>query len=111
MFIKLLEGMLTFLNPDKAYDLVNKSYLKAIKLLEIDNTTRLKIRYIFHSCCMIERLIQNEILSYNDVERLIRENIIMYKRIKFALTDIEENFGITIPDTEIGYIIDLLGTQ
>lgn len=111
MFIKLLEGMLTFLNPEKAYNLVNKSYLKIIKLLEMENTTQLKIRYIFHNCCMIERLIQNEILSYNDVERLIQGNITMYKRIKFALTDIEENFGITIPDTEIGYIIDLLGTQ
>ncbi len=111
MFIKMLEEMLTFLDPVKAYNIVNESYLAIIKLLGVDNTTQLKIRYIFHSCCMIERLIRDEILPYKNVDKLIKKEVSLYKKIKFSLIDIEESFGITIPDTEIGYIIDMFDTQ
>lgn len=111
MFIKILEEMLTFLDPVKAYNIVNESYLGIIKLLGVDNTTQLKIRYIFHSCCMIERLIRDEILPYKNVDKLIKKEVSLYKKIKFSLIDIEESFGITIPDTEIGYIIDMFDTQ
>ncbi len=111
MFNKMLEEMLTFLDPVKAYNLANDSYMTIIKLLGIVNTTQLKTRYIFHICCMIERLIQDEILPYKDVDKLIQNQVRLYNKVKFSLINIEESFGITIPDTEIGYIIDMLDTQ
>lgn len=111
MFIKMLEEMLTFLDPVKAYNLISDSYLSIVKLLGIDNTTQLKTRYIFHNCCMVERLIQNEVLPYKDIDKLIRKEVNLYEKIRFSLIDIEESFGITIPDTEIGYIMDMVGTQ
>ena len=111
MFIKLLEGMLTFLNPDKAYDLVNKSFLTLTNLLEISNLKQLKVRYIFHNCCMIERLIQKEVLPYKNVDELIQSRLELYSKIKLSLVNIEETFGFKVPDTEIGYIIDLIDTQ
>ena len=111
MFVKLLEEMLTFLNPVKAYNLVNKSFLILSNLLEINNLKQTKVRYIFHISCMIERLIQNEVLPYKDIDRLIKCRFEFYNKIKLSLEDIEESFGIEVPDTEIGYIIDLLDTQ
>ncbi|AEE91836.1 PTS system transcriptional activator [Tepidanaerobacter acetatoxydans Re1] len=111
VFINMLEELLTFLNPIKAYNVVNDSYTATIKLLGIKDSARIKSRYIFHNCCMIERLIQNDILPYNNIDELIQKKMSIYEKVKLSLANIEEAFGITVPDTEIGYIIDLLDTQ
>jgi len=111
IFIQMLEKILVFLNPIKAYDYVNKSYIKIIGILNIDNSEQLKIKYIIHVACMIERLLQNEFLPYKDIDSLIKSEEVMYKGIRSSLTNIEEVFGIEIPDTEIGYIIELLNND
>ena len=110
MFVNVLEKMLTFLNPTKAYNLINKSFVTLINLLGIKDTKQLKVRYIFHCCCMVERLLQNDILPYQNIEDHIQRKSDMYKKIKLSLINVEEVFGIVIPDTEIGYIIDLFDT-
>ena len=111
MLIKLLEGMLTFLNPDKAYNLASKSFLTLIKFSKNGQYKQIKVRYIFHNCCMIERLIQKEVLPYKDIEKLIRSRLEAYNKIKLSLVNIEETFGFKVPDTEIGYIIELIDTR
>ena len=108
IFVQMLEKILVFLNPIKAYDYVNKSYIETIGILNIDNLEQLKIRYIFHVSCMIERLLQKESLPYKDIDNLIKSKKLMYKGIKNSLVNIEEAFGIKVPDTEIAYIIELL---
>lgn len=60
---------------------------------------------------MIERLIQHEILPYKNIDKIIQSKVELYNKIKLSLIIIEENFGIEIPDTEIGYIIELVDTQ
>jgi len=111
VFVKLLEGMLTFLDAKKAFKFVNDSYIMLVKMLGINDTRQLKTRYIFHNCCMIERLIQNDILPYSGIEKLIKEKRDIYEKVKYTLIDIEEAFGIKVPDTEIGYIMDIFDTQ
>ena len=108
IFVQMLEKILVFLNPIKAYDYVNKSYIETIGILNIDNLEQLKIRYIFHVSCMIERLLQKESLPYKDIDNLIKSKKLMYKGIKNSLVNIEEAFGIKVPNTEIAYIIELL---
>ena len=110
MFVNVLEKMLTFLNPTKAYNLINKSFVTLINLLGIKDTKQLKVRYIFHCCCMVERLLQNDILPYQNIENHIQNKLDMYKKVKLSLVNVEEVFGIVIPDTEVGYIIDLFDT-
>ena len=111
MLIKLLEGTLSFLNPEKAYYLASKSFLTLSNLIKIDNIKQTKVRYIIHCCCMIERLIQKESLPYNDIDKLIQSRLGVYNKIKLSLAIIEETFGLEVPDTEIGYIIELINTQ
>ena len=106
----MLEKMLTFLNPTKAYNIIDKSFVTLTNLLGIKDTKQLKVRYIFHCCCMVERLLQNDILPYQNIEDHIQNKMDMYKKIKLSLINVEEVFGIVIPDTEIGYIIDLFDT-
>ena len=60
---------------------------------------------------MIERLIQKEVLPYKNVDELIQSRLELYSKIKLSLANIEETFGFEVPDTEIGYIIDLIDTQ
>jgi transcriptional regulatory protein LevR len=110
MFVNVLEKMLTFLNPTKAYNIIDKSFVTLTNLLGIKDTKQLKVRYIFHCCCMVERLLQNDILPYQNIEDHIQNKMDMYKKIKLSLINVEEVFGIVIPDTEIGYIIDLFDT-
>ncbi len=111
IFVVLLERLLTFLDPEKAYSLVNDSYLTLTHLLNIENVKQLKVRYIIHCGCMIERLIQKETLPYNNIDGLIQTKREIYSKIKLSLINIEETFGFNIPDTEIGYIMDLIDTQ
>lgn len=111
IFIQMLEEMLTFLNPIKAYRYTNEAYLRTTKLLKIENSKQLKLRYIFHVCCMIERLLQKDVLPYKDIDELMVLKGVMYKGIKGSLINVEEVFGIEIPDTEIGYIIELLDSE
>ncbi|GMG95342.1 sigma 54-interacting transcriptional regulator [Tepidimicrobium xylanilyticum] len=111
MLTKLLEKILSFLNPEKAYNLANKSFITLTNLLKLDNSDQIKVRYIIHCCCMIERLIQKEALPYKDIEELIEARQKVYRKIRLSLASIEETFGFKVPDTEIGYIIELIDTQ
>lgn len=108
---KLLEGILSFLDADKAYNLASKSFLTLSNFLKTDNIEQIKVRYIIHCCCMMERLIQKEALPYKDIEKLIRSRLEAYNKIKLSLVNIEETFGFKVPDTEIGYIIELIDTR
>lgn len=108
--LDLLKDALIFLNPDKAYNTVNKSFHYINNKIKVENYRGKEIRFILHCCCMVERLIQGEELPYEQITEVIKGNIEMYKIIKESLEIVEETFGIEIPDTEIGYIIDLFDT-
>ena len=87
------------------------TYFKLINMLKKKNTENLQIKFLFHTCSMIERLILGESLNYNGIDSLISIKPELYRIIKNCFKDIEEIFFIEIPDTEIGYIMDLLDTQ
>lgn len=109
--ISILEETLTFLNPIKAYDLITDAFSRIIDELGKEDRDSLRIGFLFHTCTMIERVLTGERLTYNGIEKLIEKKNRLYKTIKNNFTDIEEIFGIEVPDTEIGYIMDLLDTQ
>jgi len=50
-------------------------------------------------------------MPYKNVEKLLEEKPDLYKVIKSALSPIEDTFEIKIPDTEIGYVMDIFDTQ
>ncbi len=102
---------MTFLNPIKAYDLITDAFSRIIDELGKEDRDSLRIGFLFHTCTMIERVLTGERLTYNGIEKLIEKKNRLYKTIKNNFTDIEEIFGIEVPDTEIGYIMDLLDTQ
>lgn len=106
--IKILEDTLAILNPVKAFEVMNDVYFQLIDKLKKENTENLQIRFLFHTCAMVERLVLGETLIYNQIDRLISEKPELYRVIKDCFETIEEIFYIEIPDTEIGYVMDLL---
>jgi transcriptional regulatory protein LevR len=60
---------------------------------------------------MLERVIKGEKLPYKNIDSLKNTKRELYSIIKKAMTVLEENFGVEIPDTEIGYIMDLVDTH
>lgn len=111
VIINVLEDSLTFLNPKKAYNTVSQAYNGIQEKVEFNNSKRKEIAFIIHNCCMIERLIKKDSLSYTGIEKIIDNNKTLYLTIKNSLKSAEETFGIEVPDTEIGYILDLIDTH
>ena len=105
--IKILSEGLTFLNPIKAYESLNNSFKQLEKLIKIQNYDRIKIGYMVHCCYMIERCLKKELLPYNNVEVVINSNINLYYLLKKVLEPVEDIFGTEIPNTELGYLIDM----
>lgn len=108
---KMLKEYLVFLDPIKAYETVNKTLNKISESIEIRDFKRVKIGYILHNCCMIERVIKKVPMSYKNVDKLINSKPRLYEVVKNSLVLIEETFEVKIPDTEIGYIMDIFNTQ
>ncbi|GFN36753.1 sigma 54-interacting transcriptional regulator [Tepidimicrobium xylanilyticum] len=109
--IGVLEETLAFLNPIKAYEIIRNVFIKIINELGLVNNDRMRIGFLFHTCTMVERVLTGESLTYNNIQRLIQAKPQLYKVIKNNLQEIEEKFGIEIPDTEIGYIMDFFDAQ
>lgn len=104
----LLGRVLTFLNPEKAYGLLNQVYTSLLKQLQITPDRGLKIKFMFHNMGMIERLISKEIFEYAKLKDLKKEKKSIFITIKTEYKIIENAFGIHIPDSEFAYIIEML---
>ncbi|TCW32002.1 PRD domain-containing protein [Thermohydrogenium kirishiense] len=60
---------------------------------------------------MIERVIKGESLPYINLNQIKSSQNKMFNMIKKHFEIVEEVFGITIPDTELAYIIEMIDTN
>lgn len=104
----LLVEVLTFLNPEKAYNLLNQVYLSLLEQLHIPPDQGLKVKFIFHSISMLERVISREPYDNMKMKELKRTQKKIFLMIKKEFKRIENAFGIKIPDTEFTYIVEIL---
>lgn len=104
----LLEQVLTFLNPSKAYGLLNQVYTSLLKKLHISPDRGLKIKFMFHNMGMIERIISKDIFEYTKLKDLKKEKKSTFVTVKTEYKIIQNAFGIKIPDSEFAYIVEML---
>lgn len=57
---------------------------------------------------MIERIIKNEPLPYNNFLHVKEVKASLFEMIKAKFNVVEEAFGIEIPDTELAYIVEMI---
>lgn len=104
----LLEEVLTFLNPDKAYNLLNQVYLSLLIQLRLPADQGLKVKFIFHNISMLERVISHETYGNAKMKELKRTQRRIFLIVKKEFQLIENAFGIKIPDAEFAYVVEIL---
>lgn len=107
---QILEESLTFLNPQKALKLVLQAFEELDGQLNLVPRDHYLISFCLHTVNMLERVIRNETFHYEEIEQHISEQQKIYQLLKTSLQDIESHFMIKIPDTELGYLMELFDT-
>lgn len=100
--ITILDAHLVMDNIDRAI----KSYSDLSEQI-IGNVTRMSL-YV-HISCLIERLIRNEPITTYDLSMINDTNAKQtFKWIKEAFSVIEKIYSVEIPESEYGYIFDII---
>ncbi|MGL4572810.1 MAG: sigma-54-dependent transcriptional regulator [Clostridium sp.] len=106
--INMLRDIVTFIDVKKIANLLEEVLMNigVDCKKSIDEITYIK--FLFHCSCMIERVIRKEPLPYNNLlcSKLKKEQLFVVVKDRFII--VEEVFGITIADSEIAYIVEML---
>lgn len=109
--VALLEESLTFLNVKKASKLLYEVLEEIVAACAGVIDESIRIKFLFHCSCMIERIIRNEPLPYKNFLHIKETKESLFTMIKANFNLIEESFGISIPDTELAYIVEMIDTH
>lgn len=107
----MLREYLNFLDPIKANRAVEKAFRHLSLKRNWSDPVRMQLRFQVHNCCLIERGILRQYLSYDGTEERIKRNPELTHSVRQAMRIIEDIFNIEIPDTEISYILDMVDTD
>lgn len=101
----LLEKYVKFINPRYAINKIRK-FIDKIEYYPKNDGYMLDL--IIHMGCMLDRCIGNINIEYSALEQHMEKEPSLFKKIKLALSDIEESFNISISYDEIAYIIKII---
>ncbi|MEG1003635.1 MAG: sigma 54-interacting transcriptional regulator [Clostridium sp.] len=106
--INMLRDIVTFLDVKKVANLLESVIMNigADCKKNIDEISYIK--FLFHCSCMIERVIRKEPLPYNNLlcNKIKKDQLFLVVKERFST--VEEIFGITVPDSEFAYIVEML---
>lgn len=111
LLVESLNQILDFLDAEKAEETVIEVYENISERLQADLPREMRVRFIIHVCCMIERLIRGEPLAYHDSARLREQYPQLFFQIECAMEILQEKFGIQVPEMEIAYIVEMLDSE
>ena len=103
-----LRGMLAFLNPDKMVSVLSGSLAKIMKGNIWKNSKELQVRYVVHAACMFERILQGEILPHKQAEIMKERFPEEFEQIRRALFEAEQMMRVTVPDSELAYLVEMI---
>lgn len=105
---ELLEPSLTFLNPRKATRVLHSALRGLLQELNVDETSEIVIKFIFHCSHMLERLIRKEPLRFDSLKTFINRNSHLIATLEKHMQAPAEIFGVSIPSSELAYIAEIL---
>jgi transcriptional regulator with AAA-type ATPase domain/transcriptional regulatory protein LevR len=105
--IKLIENVLVFVDACKIIPILEKVFANITTQLNYLQEPALYVKFMFHSSCMIERAIRNDQLKYKNLQPFIIQHSNVYSTVKEAFAFVECTYGITIQDSELGYITEI----
>ncbi|MBP1039568.1 sigma 54-interacting transcriptional regulator [Vagococcus sp. BWB3-3] len=105
--VTLIQNVLTFIDSRKAIETLTETFHQIIEQLTIENTNALYIKYIFHTTCMLERVIQNETYSYKDLKTRLYDYQSIHQTVVNNFQYIDNVWGIEIPESELAYVTEI----
>lgn len=110
--IENLKNYLNIISPKKIITYIEKITDNIQRMLEIEFNPNLLCCLYIHIACMIERvLLHEEIDSFEGVDIFIHKHEDFYIKIKSAFNEIEQVYGLSIPDQEIAYLYEYIYSQ
>lgn len=104
-----LMEIVTFLNPEKIYSLL-ENFLKSIETsLEVSYDNPTKLRIMFHVACALERMLLNNGLIYDTSDSEPDQKYV--QALKTANLIFKEALSLSLTDDEIYYIVDAIKVQ
>lgn len=108
--LRVLNETLSFLDAEKIYQMFDQVLHEIAVTIGCTVDESLRIKFIFHCACMIERILRNASLEYDKTRIIMEENEEMMLLIKDKFKFIEEFFGVCIPDDEYVFIFSIFET-
>ena len=85
-----------------------ESLKESVRALHMEVTRELAVRYVIHLCCMLERLIQEEVLPHQETEILKEKYKHIFETVKRSLRPLEDCLHLQIPDSETAYLVEMI---
>lgn len=111
LLIDNISKTLTFLDAEKAYFVLRKAMESFSEETGIEIEDDMVVKFVFHCCCMIERIIMKDVLSYKRYEERIQGSYPLYVLLKRVFKVVEETFAIQITNMEYASILDIFEMQ
>lgn len=103
----VLAPALTFLNPQKAVDVLSTTLTEILRSLHVSWSTEIAAKFIFHCSHMLERLIQGEPLRYDRLKVFVNQNASLMNELERQMQYPCEVFGVSIPASELAYVAEI----
>ncbi len=101
-----LKEILTYLNPEKIYSLLENFVIIIEKALPIHYGNSAKLRIMLHVACALERMILNDGLIYRDSPDTLDNNRLA--ALNKASLIFKHSLSISLTDDELYYMVDIL---
>lgn len=103
-----LGRVLSFLDPKKMSSCTGHIYETIIKMGNLKEDRKTRLRFMIHVSCMAERIIQDNIFMNKQTEHLRDRYGELFGIVKDALRELESLIGVEVPESECAYLIELL---
>ena len=105
---ELLAPSLTFLNPQKAIEILRITLDNFLKEFGIIPSSEIIIKFVFHCSHMLERLIRGAPLKYDGLKSFVNQHSTLMAKLEAHMCYPSEIFGVSIPASELAYVAEIL---
>jgi transcriptional regulatory protein LevR len=107
IYNEILSPALTFLNPQKAVDVLSITLTAILQQLHLPQSTEITTKFIIHCSHMLERLILGEALRYDRLKAFVNQNAVLMNELERQMEYPSEVFGVSIPASELAYVAEI----
>lgn len=101
-----LQELITFLNPEKIYPLLEDFINSLESSLDIAYDNPVKLKFMIHLACALERIVLNDSLEYKDDISILNKTLV--NALQQASLIFKKSLSIELTNDELYYMADIL---